>query len=142
MKLWTFFVVAFAAFDRLSSADSPDDQVGNAEDSNEKPSNDEWTKFSRGFKEKRLYQLTSVKQLLSKKPEQQAKAVEAAMTKIKAILLRSKAVLESSGVASLEGRLPDEPKAKEAVAFMLENTCFASDFLLRQALFLHRFWES
>ena len=127
MKSCAIFIVALTFFDILVSASPGNDE----NEAIEQPSNVEWVKFTRGFKEKRLYQLTSVKQLLSKKTEQQVKAVDSAMAKIKAILIRNKAVLESSGLVSLEGRLPEESKAREAVAFMLENTCFASDFLLR-----------
>lgn len=116
--------------------------LSEAEQSEEEPVekvDGEWAKFARGFKEKRLYQLTSAKQLLSKKPAQQEKAVEAAMTKIKAILIKNKLVLESAGVVSLEGKqLPQETKTREAVAFMLENTCFASDFVLRFPDMVHR----
>ena len=76
--------------------------------------------------------MTSAKQLSGKKPAQQVKAVASALSKIEAVLVKAKSRLESSGVASLEGgQLPEDLKAREAVAYMIENTCFAADFLLR-----------
>ena len=76
--------------------------------------------------------MTSAKQLSGKKPAQQVKAVASALSKIEAVLVKAKSRLESSGVASLEGgQLPEDVKAREAVAYMIENTCFAADFLLR-----------
>ena len=76
--------------------------------------------------------MTSAKQLSGKKPAQQVKAVASALSKIEAVLVKAKSRLESSGVASLEGgQLPEDVKTREAVAYMIENSCFAADFLLR-----------
>ena len=101
---------------------------------------DEWTKFKKLFMEKRIHQLAAVKQLLTKtnKPEQTVKTVNEAMKKIKDVLVKNKAVLETSGFVGIENQiLPEDQKVREALAFVIENTCFASDFLLRFPSVVH-----
>jgi len=127
VKVWPLAFTAFAILVNLVDANNNE----GAKEASSKTSED-WKLFTRGFKEKRLYQLTSAKQLSGKKPAQQVKAVASALSKIEAVLVKAKSRLESSGVASLEGgQLPEDLKAREAVAYMIENTCFAADFLLR-----------
>ena len=159
--------LAFTAFAILVNLVDANNNEGTKEASSK--TSEDWKLFTRGFKEKRLYQvifvtwflihswtqeiialikiiaktpdknscqlhlqLTSAKQLSGKKPAQQVKAVASALSKIEAVLVKAKSRLESSGVASLEGgQLPEDLKAREAVAYMIENTCFAADFLLR-----------
>jgi hypothetical protein len=87
--------------------------------------------FKRLFQEKRLYQLGAVKQLQTLDPEKQAKLLEAMIGQMLSVLTKSKAALVEGGYEAGGGGLPDDPKLREALALVVENTCLASDLLLR-----------
>lgn len=100
--------------------------------------NPEHETFTRLFQEKRLYQLGAVKQLLSLEPEKQMKLLEAMTSQMLTVLMRSRTKLVEGGY-EIEGKgLPDEQPMKDALALVLENTCLASDLLLRFPYYMHR----
>ena len=95
--------------------------------------NDELEEFSKMFQHKRIHQLTAVKQLLSMNPENQLRLLDSMLTKMTSVLTESKTILaaSNSNLDVAEGKLPAEQKDKSALALVLENTCLASDILLR-----------
>jgi hypothetical protein len=94
--------------------------------------------FRKLFQEKRLYQLAGVKQLLSLEPEKQTKLLDAMILKITKVLTDNKVKLIESGYEVENKALPEDEKLKESLALVLENTCFASDLLLRFPHFMHK----
>ena len=94
--------------------------------------------FKRLFKKTRLYQLGAVKQLQTLEPEKQTKLLEAMIIKMMAVLTRSKTTLIDGGYEIQGGGLPDNEQLREALALVIENTCLASDLLLRFPHFMHK----
>jgi len=114
------------SFSSCSKADNP------------KSSDSELEVFRKLFQEKRFYQLSAVKQLLNLGPEKQIKLLETMISQITKVLTTNKIVLIESGYEIQERTLPEDERLKEALALVLENTCFASDLLLRFPHFMHK----
>ena len=53
------------------------------------------------------------------------------LSKMTNVITESQTILTSSSLDISEGRLPSEQKDRTALALVLENTCLASDILLR-----------
>ena len=87
--------------------------------------------FSKLFQQKRLHQLTAIKQLLHMNPENQIKLLDSMLNKMTSVLSESQAILAVNTLDISEGKLPTEQKDRTALALVLENTCLASDILLR-----------
>lgn len=87
--------------------------------------------FQTLFQQKRLHQLSAVKQLLNMNPQNQIKLLDSMLSKMKDVLTESKTTLTSASLELSEGKLPTEQKDKTALALVLENVCLASDILLR-----------
>ena len=100
--------------------------------------NTEHENFKRLFQEKRLYQLGAVKQLQTLDPEKQTKLLEAMITKMVSVLTLSKTTLMNGGYEIQGGGLPSDEHLREALALVVENTCLASDLLLRFPHFMHK----
>ncbi len=94
--------------------------------------------FKRLFQEKRIYQLGAVKQLQSLEPEKQTKLLEAMITKMLSVLTKSRGKLLEGGYEAQGGGLPSDETLREALALVVENTCLASDLLLRFPHFMHK----
>ncbi len=92
---------------------------------------EELVEFKKMFHQKRLHQLSAIKQLMTMTPEKQIKLLDQMLTKMASILTESKNSLISASVDMTEGSLPSEQKDKTALALVLENTCLACDVLLR-----------
>ena len=87
--------------------------------------------FQTLFQQKRIHQLSAVKQLLNMNPQNQVKMLDSMLSKMKQVLIESKTLLTSVSMQLSEGKLPSEQKDKSALALVLENVCLASDILLR-----------
>lgn len=94
-------------------------------------SNEDLDEFSKLFQQKRLHQLTAVKQLLHMSPENQLKLLDSMLDKMTSVLKESQALLTVNTLDISEGKLPAGQKDRTALALVLENTCLASDILLR-----------
>lgn len=94
-------------------------------------SNEDLEEFGKLFQQKRLHQLTAVKQLLNMSPENQLKLLESMMNKMTNVLKESQTILSQNSLDLTQGKLPEEQKDRTALALVLENTCLASDILLR-----------
>ena len=94
--------------------------------------------FKRLFQEKRLYQLGAVKQLQNLDPGKQTKMLDAMIVQMLSVLTKSRSKLLEGGYEVEGGGLPEDEKLKEALALVVENTCLASDLLLRFPHFLHK----
>ena len=53
------------------------------------------------------------------------------LSKMTSVFTESQSVLTSSSLDITQGKLPEEQKDRTALALVLENTCLASDILLR-----------
>ena len=124
MKLWSLLLVFYQGTQVLGD-DGP----------NENPEHDN---FRRLFQEKRLYQLGAVKQLQNLEPEKQNKMLEAMITQMMTVLTKSRAKLLEGGYEVSGGGLPEDETLKDALALVLENTCLASDLLLRFPYYMHQ----
>ena len=91
----------------------------------------ELEEFQKLFQQKRIEQLTAIKQLLNMSPEKQVKLLDSMLDKMVSVLEESKARLQGSQVEFNEGQLPENKLEKTYLALVLENTCLASDILLR-----------
>ena len=91
----------------------------------------ELEEFQKLFQQKRIEQLTAIKQLLNMSPEKQVKLLDSMLDKMVTVLEESKARLQGSQVEFNDGQLPDNKLDKTYLALVLENTCLASDILLR-----------
>ena len=109
-----------------------------AEESVHLEQNPEHENFKRMFQEKRLYQLGAVKQLQSLDPEKQTKLLEAMITQMLSVLTKSRSKLLEGGYEVQGGGLPTDQPMREALALVVENTCLASDLLLRFPHFMHK----
>ena len=109
-----------------------------AEESVHLEQNPEHENFKRMFQEKRLYQLGAVKQLQSLDPEKQTKLLEAMITQMLSVLTKSRSKLLEGGYEVQGGGLPTDQSMREALALVVENTCLASDLLLRFPHFMHK----
>ena len=93
--------------------------------------NEELDDFIKLFQQKRLHQLTAIKQLLNMSPTSQLKLLDSMLSKMTSVFTESQSVLTSSSLDISQGKLPTEQKDRTALALVLENTCLASDILLR-----------
>lgn len=109
-----------------------------AEESVHLEQNPEHENFKRMFQEKRLYQLGAVKQLQNLDPEKQTKLLEAMITQMLSVLIKSRSKLIEGGYEVQGGGLPTDQSMREALALVVENTCLASDLLLRFPHFMHK----
>lgn len=109
-----------------------------AEESVHLEQNPEHENFKRMFQEKRLYQLGAVKQLQNLDPEKQTKLLEAMITQMLSVLTKSRSKLLEGGYEVQGGGLPTDQSMREALALVVENTCLASDLLLRFPHFMHK----
>ena len=109
-----------------------------AEESVHLEQNPEHENFKRMFQEKRLYQLGAVKQLQNLDPEKQTKLLEAMITQMLSVLTKSRSKLLEGGYEVQGGGLPTDQSMREALALVVENTCLASDLLLRFPHFIHK----
>jgi len=93
--------------------------------------------FRRLLRQKRVDQLTAVKQLLQMDDQRRMPLLHSMLAKIKEVLARSRVKLEETGLAAsiLAGGAPEDFPAEEdtrsSLAHVVENTCLASDLLLR-----------
>ena len=101
------------------------DELENGEGKNEVE------EFQTLFQQKRIHQLSAVKQLLNMNPQNQVKMLDSLLSKMKQVLIESKTLLTTVSMQLSEGKLPSEQKDKSALALVLENVCLASDILLR-----------
>ena len=101
------------------------DELENGEGKNEVE------EFQTLFQQKRIHQLSAVKQLLNMNPQNQVKMLDSMLSKMKQVLIESKTLLTTVSMQLSEGKLPSEQKDKSALALVLENVCLASDILLR-----------
>ena len=99
--------------------------------------NAEHENFKRLFQEKRLYQLGAVKQLQNLDPDKQTKMLDAMIVQMQTVLVKSRNKLLEGGYEVEGGGLPGDETLKEALALVVENTCLASDLLLRFPHFMH-----
>ena len=85
------------------------------------------------FQQKRLHQLTAVKQLINMSPKSQLKMLDSMLLKMTSVFSESKAALLASSDFEMDKNmlLPVTQKDRTALALVLENTCLASDLLLR-----------
>ena len=93
--------------------------------------NEDLDDFIKLFQQKRLHQLTAIKQLLNMSPTNQVKLLDSMLSKMTSVFTESQSVLTSSSLDISQGKLPIEQKDRTALALILENTCLASDILLR-----------
>ena len=61
----------------------------------------------------------------------QLKLLDSMLSKMMSVFTESQSVLTSSSLDITQGKLPEEQKDRTALALVLENTCLASDILLR-----------
>jgi len=93
--------------------------------------NEELDEFVKLFQQKRLAQLSAIKQLLNMSPTSQLKLLDSMLSKMTSVFSESQNILTSTSLDISEGKLPNELKDRTALALVLENTCLASDILLR-----------
>ena len=86
--------------------------------------------FQKLFHQKRLHQLSAIKQLLTMSPEKQEKLLDAMLEKMASVMEESKSKLIASQIELNEG-LPQSAQERTYLALVLENTCLACDILLR-----------
>ena len=91
---------------------------------------DDLQEFQQLFQQKRLHQLSAIKQLLNMSPEKQEKLLNAMLDKMTSVLEESKSNLIATQIELVEG-LPDSAQERTYLALVLENTCLACDILLR-----------
>jgi len=92
---------------------------------------EEIEEFVKLFHQKRLHQLTAIKSLLNMNPTSQLKLLDSMLSKMTSVFTESQSILTSSSMDITDGKLPNEQKDRTALALVLENTCLASDILLR-----------
>eukprot|EP00096_Caligus_rogercresseyi_P014283 TRINITY_DN6783_c0_g1_i1.p1 TRINITY_DN6783_c0_g1~~TRINITY_DN6783_c0_g1_i1.p1 ORF type:complete len:217 (+),score=63.37 TRINITY_DN6783_c0_g1_i1:31-681(+) len=85
--------------------------------------------FLKGFMAKRAAMLSVIRDLTEMDEVKRGVTLGSLLKSMHKVLRESKANLE--GAQSIEGLLRDNPRAKEYLALILENTCFFSDILLR-----------
>lgn len=94
--------------------------------------------FRKMFHQKRLLQLSSIKQMMSMSGEKQLKLLDSMLTKMTAVMTESKTAMVSTGIDMSNGHLPNGQRDRTALALILENTCLASDILLRFPNYMHK----
>lgn len=88
--------------------------------------------FRRLFQQKRMHQLGAIKQLLTMDPERQVKLLDAMLSKMSGVMTSSQNMLLSSNSEDIGNQqIPRDTNVRDALALAVENTCMASDILLR-----------
>jgi hypothetical protein len=133
------FICSGVNCDESKSAANADESrsAPNADESKSAPNADH-ENFKRLFQEKRLYQLRAVKQLQSLDPEKQIKLLDAMIVQMLTVLVKSRNKLIESGYEVEGGGLPEDEQLRESLALVVENTCLASDLLLRFPHYFHK----
>lgn len=120
--IWTLIIVSTLASSENSDVKEDEDLIT----------------FKKLFQQKRLHQLSAIKQLMNMNAEQQVKLLDSMLQKMTEVLTESQATLSSAGIEFADLKLPSEQNDKTALALVLENTCLACDILLRFPNYMHK----
>lgn len=113
--------------------------AANGSESNVELEDTEIGTFRKLFLQKRIIQLGAIQQIKGYDHEKQNKMLAAMTKKIFEILSANRIALEASGMEQAIEDLPKDPKVKDALALVLENTCLAAEVLLNFPNYLHKF---